>query len=85
MPIDISLIRHTLAVLRALSGASLPEETLAAEIEIRAGRSLTTQAVKDALLFVRDKGWAESRKDLFGREAWWITPTGINASTTGIG
>jgi len=78
MPIDIALVKHALAELETLSGQSLPEEVLAAAVEIRAGRPLTTNQVRDTLAICRDNGWASRRKDDFQRDVWWITDAGIN-------
>lgn len=78
MATDIALIKHLLAVLASLQGSSLPEDTLAAEVEIRAGRPLTTQQVGDAMLMCLDRGWVNTRKDDFGRSLYWITDTGQN-------
>ncbi|NQT92407.1 MAG: hypothetical protein HQ559_06580, partial [Lentisphaerae bacterium] len=57
----------------------LPEETLAAEVEIRAHRPLTTQRVADALAYCRDRGWVANRVDDFQRRLWWITESGKSA------
>jgi hypothetical protein len=78
MPIDISLIKHTLDVLATLGGNSLPSDTVAAEVEIRAHRPLTTQQAQDTLTYCRDAGWADSRRDDFHRDVWCITDAGIN-------
>jgi hypothetical protein len=78
MPVDLSLVKHTLNVLANMGGSSLPHDTLGAEVELRAGRPLTTQAIDDVLTLCRDKGWAASRVDDFGRRLWHITDAGIN-------
>lgn len=80
MAINISLVKHTLAVLVTLSGSSLPEDTLIAEVEIRARRPLTTDTVRDTLAVCRNNDWAAVRKDDFGRNVWSITDAGINKS-----
>jgi hypothetical protein len=78
MPIDLALIKHTLAVLANVSPSALPADTLAAEVEIRANRPLTTQQVADALSYCRDLGVLDRRRDDFGRDVWWITEAGKN-------
>jgi hypothetical protein len=78
MPTDISLTKHALAVLHAMSGSSLPQQTLGSEMEIRASRLLTTSEIADTIAFCQDRGWLDSRKDDFGRTLWRITDAGIN-------
>lgn len=78
MPVDVALVKHTLALLATVNGSSLPEETIAAEVEIRASRPLTTQQVKDVLTNCRQMGWVEMRLDDFRRQVWCITDAGLN-------
>jgi hypothetical protein len=78
MPVNIVLIKSILATLHDLCGGSLPEITLAAEVEIRMGRPLTTHELSASLTLARDKGWVDRRKDDFSRTLWHITDAGIN-------
>jgi hypothetical protein len=75
---DTALVKHTLSILRRLGPAGLEETALMIEIEIAAGRPLTTQQAKDAILFCTDKGWTSSRRDDFDRTILWITDSGTN-------
>ncbi|NCC50915.1 MAG: hypothetical protein EOM20_06820 [Spartobacteria bacterium] len=78
MPVNIVLIKSILETLHDLCGGSLPEVSLAAEVEIRMGRPLTTHEISTSLTLARDKGWVDRRKDDFSRDLWRITDTGIN-------
>ena len=78
MTVDISLVKHALATLSTMAGRSLPETTLASEIEIRAGRPLTVDQVRETLSFCREEGWVDRRRDDFKRDVWCITEAGIN-------
>ena len=62
-----------------VDGNPISRDTLAGEVEVRMERPLTTQAVDDALAFCRDRGWAESRKDMFSRTVWVVTEAGRSA------
>lgn len=75
---DISLIRNTLWVLDRIGAAGLPEESLMIEIEIAAGRPLTTAQARDGIIFCKDNGWLASRRDDFRRTIYWITESGKN-------
>lgn len=79
MPTDIMLIKALMKTLVAIDGNPAARDTLAAEAELRMGRPLTTQAVDDALAFCRQRGWAESRKDMFSRDVWTVTEAGRSA------
>ena len=59
---DISLIRNTLWVLDRIGAAGLPEDSLMIEIEIAAGRPLTTAQARDGIIFCKDNGWLASRR-----------------------
>lgn len=84
MATDISLLTHALSVLVNLDGVSLPTATLAAEIEIRAHRPLTTDQVLSGLQWLRDHGYAKNRQDEFGRVHWWISSKGRNKHEEGF-
>jgi hypothetical protein len=73
---EAALVKHALAILRRIGPAGLEECALMTEVEVAAGRPLTTQQAKDALLFCLDKGWASSRRDDFDRTILWITDSG---------
>lgn len=79
MPTDISLIKALMKTLVTVDGNPASRDVLATEAELRMGRPLTTQAVDDALVFCKQRGWAESRKDLFDRDVWVITEAGRSA------
>lgn len=73
---DISLIKHTLSILRRIGPAGLEETALMTEIEIAAGRPLTTQSVQDTLIYCTDRGWTRTYRDSFDRTVHWITSAG---------
>ena len=73
--------RNVKALLRALNAAAssdmgLTDEVLAIEIETINRRPLTTVGFDDACTLARDKGWAASTTDDFGRRCWTITDAG---------
>lgn len=76
---DIALIKAVMKVLCAVDGNPIFRDTLAAEVELRLQRPLTTQALDDALVFCRDRGWAQCRKDLFDLPVWTVTEAGRSA------
>ena len=73
---DLTLIKHTLGILRRIGPAGLEETALLVEMEIAYGRPLTTQAARDALIYTADKGWTKSRRDDFDRTIHWISSSG---------
>lgn len=75
---DKALVKHALSILRRLGPAGLEEHALLTELEIAAGRPLTTQEASDAILFCADKAWTASRRDDFDRTIVWITESGTN-------
>jgi hypothetical protein len=79
MPIDLSLTKHTLAVLNRLGDHALPVDTLAAEVEIASGRSLTTQQIEAVLTDRHAAGHVATRQDRWGRAVWHITDAGRTA------
>lgn len=72
---DKPLIKHTLAILNRLT-CGLEEKSLMVEIEVAAGRPLTTAEAKDAIIFCTDRGWASSRVDDFSDTRYSITESG---------
>lgn len=76
MQMDIALIKHLLGILRRIGDAGMEEGSLMTELEIAAGKPLTTAAAKDALLFASDRGWTSSRRDDFDRTVVWLTERG---------
>lgn len=76
MQADIALIKHLLSILRRIGDAGMEELSLMIELEIAAGRPLTTATAKDTLLFAADKGWTSSRCDDFDRTVIWLTERG---------
>jgi hypothetical protein len=76
MPTNRELINVTLATLRAFDGHSVSEESLGSHIETRYGGKLTTAAIRDALVTVRDAGWAHSWDDRIEGTLWAITEEG---------
>ena len=78
MPVDVSLCIHILSELRDLQGGSLPQDALLVAVECRAGRPLTTQAIRDALAHCHDSGWIGLRKDAFDRDVYWLKDAGRN-------
>lgn len=79
MPIDLSLLSTTLDVLNNLGDHALPARAIAREVEISYGRPLTQGDVDAILSEAKDKGWAATRTDTFGRELYHITPAGKTA------
>ena len=75
---DLGLIRALLTLLRALGDGGLCEDRIAMELDIAAGRCVTTFQAQDTYLFCKDKGWIESRTDDFGRVLVFITEAGKN-------
>ena len=73
---DVTLILHTLAILRRIGPAGLEEAALMTEMEVAHGRPLTTQAAKDTLILCADRGWTSNRRDEFDRTIHWITDSG---------
>lgn len=73
---DIPLIKHLLSILRRIGDAGMEESSLMIELEIAAGRPLTTATARDTLLFTFDKGWTNSRCDDFDRTVIWLTERG---------
>ncbi len=78
MKADKALIRHALAILARIGPAGIEENALMIEIEIAAGRPLTTAEARDTLVFCADRGWIASRCDEFEQTRTWITHAGIN-------
>ena len=76
MPMNRELIEATMATLRAWDGQPVSEFALSAHIETRYGSKLTTVAIRDALVTVRDAGWAHSREDRIEGTLWTITEAG---------
>ena len=76
MQVDIALIKHLLSILRRIGDAGMEETSLMTELEVAAGRPLTTAAAKDTLLFAADKGWIGMRCDDFERTVIWLTERG---------
>lgn len=72
---DITLIKHALATLSRLP-SGLAEEPLMTELELAAGRPLTTSQARDTIIFATDRGWLNSRRDCFERTHYWITDAG---------
>ena len=75
---DIGLIKHALRILDTIGAAGLPEESLMEELEIAAGRPLTTTQAREVLIYCTDRGWTNTRRDDFGRTIHWITEAGKN-------
>ncbi len=75
---DKALIRHTLAILKRIGPAGLEETALMTEIEIAAGRPLTTAETRDTLHHCIDRAWTASRRDEFEQTRHWITHAGLN-------
>lgn len=73
---DIALIKHLLGILRRIGEPGMEETSLMTELEIAAGRPLTTATAKDTILFAADKGWTCSRRDAFDRTIIWLTKRG---------
>ena len=73
---DIALTKHLLAILNRIGPAGVEEGALMVELEVAAGRPLTTQAAKDCILQAKDKGWTGSRRDDWDQTRWWITEAG---------
>ena len=76
MPVDLTILRHTIDVLKAFDGNPMPERTIAVDVELRTGLPLTTQDVTDALNVAHEKGWAAYTQDQFYRRLWYVTPAG---------
>ena len=77
---DVSLIRHTLAVMKLYDGRPTWENTIATDCELQSGRPLNLYQVQQALQFLRDQGMVASRQDSFQRVLWTITETGRSAN-----
>jgi hypothetical protein len=77
---DIALLKHTLAVLCLHDGRPSMEDTLASDIELRAGRPLTTDQVRVALHWLRDQGMAVTRLNSFDQPVWTVTEKGRSAT-----
>jgi hypothetical protein len=75
---DPVVCKHLLAVLSDMRGGSLPEDSIAVELEARAGKPVSTVQFQSALTFCRDKGWIASREDEWGRDVWWLKDAGKN-------
>ena len=75
---DPALVKHLLSILRRIGAAGLEETALMTELEIAAGRPLTTSAARDTILFAGDRGWTLSRRDDFDRTIIWITDSGTH-------
>lgn len=73
---DVTLIRHTLGILRRIGPAGLEETALMTEMEVAHARPLTTAAARDTLIYCADRGWTSSRRDDFDRTIHWITESG---------
>lgn len=73
---DIALTKHLLAILHRIGPAGVEEQALMVELEVAAGRPLTTQAAQDCILRAREKGWTGSRRDDFEQTRIWITEAG---------
>lgn len=75
---DIALMKNLLVVLRTIGAAGLPEHSLMVEVEVAAGRPLTTLQARGVILDGVDFGWVASRRDEFERTIYWITEAGKN-------
>lgn len=75
---DITLIKHCLTILNTIGPAGLPEESLMIEIEVAAGRPLTTAAARGIIIDCVDRGFVASRVDDFDRTIYWLTEAGKN-------
>jgi hypothetical protein len=80
---DITLLKHTLAVLSLHDGRPVMEDTLASDIELRAARPLILDQVRVALAWLRDQGLAVSRLNSFDQPVWSITEKG-RSTTIGM-
>jgi hypothetical protein len=78
MPTDMLLVKIALDTLACRADTGGPQDAIATEMEFRAGRPLTTQAVEECLQFCRDRAWADTRRDDFKRSIWWLTEAGKN-------
>ena len=76
MPTNPALIKATLATLKSFDGHPVSEENLGAHIETRYGAKLTTSAIRDALITVRNLGYADMRVDKIEGDLWVITEDG---------
>jgi hypothetical protein len=73
---DIALTKHLLAILHRIGPAGVEEQALMVELEVAAGRPLTTQAAQDVIVWCNDQGWTGSRRDSFRQTRIWITEAG---------
>jgi hypothetical protein len=76
MPTNPALIKATLVTLKSFDGHPVSEESLGAHIEIRYGAKLTTTGIREALIAVRDMGYAAMRVDKIEGDLWTITEAG---------
>ncbi len=73
---DVALTKHTLSILRRIGEAGMEKMSLMTEMEIAAGRMLTSAQAEDTLIDCVDRGWISSRVDDFERQIYWLTERG---------
>lgn len=78
MKVDITIIKNTLDVLKRIGPRGLAEHPLMTEIEIATGRPLTTAEAQDHIIYCVDRGWLNSRRDMFDRTIYWLSDAGHN-------
>lgn len=78
MKTNLAIIKNTLSVLKRIGPRGLAETPLMTEIEIATGRPLTTQETQDHIIYCVDRGWLNSRRDMFDRTIYWLSDAGHN-------
>jgi hypothetical protein len=73
---DKALIKHLLSILHRIGPAGIEESALATELEVAAGRPLTTAQARDALVWSTDRGYVATRRDDFEQTVAWLTDSG---------
>lgn len=79
MPVDITMVRAALNVLKRNQGRpDMTEELVAIDLETALRRPLPMHQVRAALVECRGKGWAKDSADEWGEPIWKITDAGMN-------
>ena len=73
---DKPLIKHLLAILHRIGPSGLEEYALATELEVAAGRPLTTAQARDTLVWCTDRGYVGTRRDDFENTIAWLNDSG---------
>ena len=76
MPTDKMLLQQTLKMLASFRGTPVSESVLGDYVENGLHRAITTQNLRGALDYCKDRGWVDHRINDLREDTWWITDAG---------